>query len=90
MERLIDLNVDLLQAESRDERARIYAGKERDLKVMLVKASLPADEREFAKTLLETGSWLTKNNDPMAEAERFDDIADKVVVQHGRRQQRPG
>ena len=80
VERLLDLNLDLLQAESRAERDRIYAGQEPDLKVMLRKASLPADDREFAQSLLETSSWLTKNTDPMAEAERFNDIADKVVV----------
>ncbi len=37
-------------------------------------------ERELAETLLENGSWMAKNEDPMAEAERFNDIADKLVV----------
>src|SRR5207302_5553476 len=45
----------------------------------LAKVKVGSDDRDLVDTLLENSAWLTKNNDPMAEAERFNDIADKLV-----------
>lgn len=78
--RLIEWNLDLTQAQSREERQRIYTEQVNGLKATLARADLPREDREWAEMLLENSHWLTRNNDPTAEADRFSDIADKVVA----------
>ena len=77
--RLTDLNVDLAQIRSRDERERIYTGQAANLQATVTRTNLPPEDRELAETLLENSSWLAKNDDAMAAADRFSDIADKLV-----------
>lgn len=79
VERLVDWNLDLAQTRSPDERQRIYIGQAADLQATVTKTLLPPEDRELAETLLENSSWLARNDDPMAAADRFNDIADKVV-----------
>jgi hypothetical protein len=77
---LIDWNLDVAQAATPKERTRLYDEKAADLKATVAKTNLPREDRELAQTLLETSSWLTRNDDPLAVADRFNDIADKLVV----------
>jgi hypothetical protein len=80
VERLIDWNLDLSRTRSRDERSRLYSGQVADLKATLAKAELPPEDRALAQTLLENSSWLAEHDDPVAEADRFNDIADQLVT----------
>ena len=79
VDRLVELNVDLAQSATPEERQQIYEEKAASLKVTLASAKLAPDDRELAETLLENSKWLTRNDDPMAAADRFNDIADQFV-----------
>lgn len=81
VERLIEWNLDLTQARSREDRNRIYDEQAVRLKATLASAELPAEDRKFAQTLLDNSAWLATNVDPAAEADRFDAIAEKLVTQ---------
>jgi hypothetical protein len=80
VERLVDWDLDITQARTADARLTLYDAQHRDLQALVVKTHLSPEDRELANSLLETGSWLTRNDDPMAEAERFSELADKVLV----------
>jgi len=45
------------------------------------RAPLPADQKQLAVKLLENGSWLSSNPDPLDGAERFDEVAGLVLDQ---------
>jgi hypothetical protein len=79
VDRLIDWNLDLAQAPSPTERSRIYTEQVDAMRGALRRAKLPGSEQELAEKLLENGSWLAENNDPTAEADRFNDVADKLL-----------
>jgi hypothetical protein len=74
--RLVDLNLDLTQAPLA-ERAQLFAHSAEPLKRDLQRADLPAEDRELAEQLLANGSWLVENDDPLAQADRFNDLADR-------------
>src|SRR5262249_21631097 len=76
---LIEWNLDLSQAESADERSQIFADQAAKLKAALQKTNLPPEDRELAETLWENGAWLAENEDPLAEADRFTAVADRLV-----------
>lgn len=80
VDRLVELNVDLAQSATPEERTRIFEEKAGELKVTLASAKLAPGDRELAESLLENGKWLTGNADPMAAADRFNDLADKFVT----------
>lgn len=79
-ERLLEWNLELTQANTPAERNRIYAEQAAALKATLAQADLPAEDRKLAESFLDTGSMLAKNVDRAAEAERFGDLADKLVA----------
>ncbi|MBI2803517.1 MAG: hypothetical protein HYX68_00860 [Planctomycetes bacterium] len=79
VESLIDWNLDIAKAPPFEERGRIYSEKVASLKITMAKTDLKPTERELADSILETSTWLTKNDEPVAKAERFDEIADKIV-----------
>ena len=79
VERLVDWNLDLAQAGSRAERDRVYLAQAGQIKAALAKTKLATPDRELAETLLENGVWLTSHDDPVSEADRFTDIADRLV-----------
>src|SRR5205823_1756593 len=80
VERLIDWNLDLTQARTPEERSRIYDEQAAELKDKLAQADLPPEDRKLAESLLENSALLSKNIDPIAEANRFSDIIDKLVA----------
>jgi hypothetical protein len=80
VDRLVELNVNLTQTANAEERTRIYEEEAGPLQVTLASANLAPDDRALAESLLANGKWLTRNADPMAEAERFNDIADQFVT----------
>ena len=84
VERLVDWNLDLTQAPSAADRSRIYSGQASALRAAVQKATLPEDDRELAESLLATAPWLTEHDDPLAEADRFNDMADKLMKRMSR------
>ena len=80
VDRLVDWNLKLTQAKSPEERNRIYAELAPQLKDAVQKTDMPADDRALAESLLENGTWLAGNDDPVAEADRFNDVADKLLA----------
>lgn len=79
VERLVDWNLDLARSGSADERSRIYVDQAARLEEAVKDASLPVDERELADSLLKNAPWLAANRDPLAEADRFNEVADSLV-----------
>jgi hypothetical protein len=78
--RLCEWNLELAEAHTPGERNRIYDEQAANLKATLAKAELTLEDREIAETLLANGAFLINNDDPIAEADRFNDIADKLVA----------
>jgi hypothetical protein len=79
IEELIDWNLNLAQAPDAVERGRIYSEKEANLKLASQNAKLTPEDRELVGMLLDNGSWLASNSDPVDTAERFSTVADKLV-----------
>lgn len=80
VEQLVGWNLEIAQAQTPAERQAIYDIQAVNMKGLLTNSKLSQEDRELAQTLVETGAWLTNNNDPMAEAERFGAIADKLLA----------
>jgi hypothetical protein len=81
IEKLVDWNLELAQAETPAERAQIYTKQEAAFKKAVEKSKLSAEERELADLLLDNSTFLATNDDPMAEAERLSTVSDKLVEQ---------
>jgi hypothetical protein len=79
IEQLVDWNLSLAQAPDQTERARIFADKETQLKQASQNAKLTPEERELVGLLLETGSKLATDADPVDSAEQLSNVADKLV-----------
>lgn len=79
VERLVDWNLELARAPSADERTRIYADQASALAREVRRASLSSEDEELATSLLADAPWLAHNADPLAEADRFNALADKLL-----------
>lgn len=79
IEELIDWNLHLAQTPSLSERSQIYANRQGQLRLAVFRSRLPVEERALADLLLANGSWLVANDDPLDEAERFSNVADRLV-----------
>jgi hypothetical protein len=79
VEQLIDWNLQLSEAPTPAERTRIYAQQAAAFKEGVQQAQLAEEERDLAEKLLDTGSWLVEHDDPLDEADRFDEVADRLV-----------
>jgi hypothetical protein len=82
--KLVDWNVDLAEADSAEERAEINdeaATLREEVQKELEGSNLSPEDRELADKLMKNGTWLVAHteSDPLAEAERFEDIADKLL-----------
>jgi hypothetical protein len=81
VEQLIDWNLDLADSSTADERQHLHDEQARPLRSAVEHAGLPAADRDLAETLLETGEFIaTTQADPMTQADRFNDLADKLVA----------
>ena len=79
MERLVDWNLRLADVETPAERGRIYADHAPALASEVERAGLPAGDRELADALLENAPRMALQADPLADADRFDDLADRLL-----------
>ena len=84
VERLIDWNLSLAHAPSAGERGRIYAGHASDFADEVGRAALPAEDRELVRSLLEKAPELVREPDALVEADRFDDLAEKLLARMNR------
>ena len=77
VERLVDWNTDLTNADVKT-RKRLLAENAVKFHRELQSPQLPADERELAQELFESGLFLATHNDLAAEAERINNLADRM------------
>jgi hypothetical protein len=81
IDRLLNWNLALTQSTSAADRTQLYNEQAEALKSNLQVAALLADDRDLAETLLANASWMAEHDDPVAEADRFNDVADKLLAQ---------
>lgn len=79
MERLVDWNVRLSDAGTRGEREELYREQATTLRQDMTKTVLSDAERALAERLLANGAFLVESEDPLNEAERFQDLADHLM-----------
>jgi hypothetical protein len=80
VDQLVDWNLELADASGPAERQQLYSTRAASFDSAVRTASLNADDRQLATLLLEQGSWLAKNDDPVDEAEHFSELADQFVA----------
>jgi len=79
LDSLVDWNVRLTQAPSPDARRRLYREQRGALEARASKAGLRGEPSLLANALLENGQWLAAHADPLDEAARFNDLADRLM-----------
>jgi hypothetical protein len=77
VDRLIDLNLQMTNADAKD-RKRLLDEQEEYLLGDLQKSRLSDEEQQFARELLENCYYLAENDDPIEEANLITDLADKI------------
>jgi hypothetical protein len=80
LDRLLAWNLALTQLDSPAERAQLYNAQAPALKASLQEAALLADDQDLADTLLANAAWLAEHDDPVTEADHFNDVADKLLA----------
>lgn len=80
VDQLVDWNLDLAEVSAPQDRQKLYTTRVAAFDSAVRTASLNPEERQLATLLLEQGSWLAKNSDPVDEAEHFSELADQFVV----------
>lgn len=79
IDKLVEWNLRLAKSESSDERHEFYAASAEALKQRTTRAPLDAGDRRQANALIQNGAFLADNADPLAEADRFSDVADIMI-----------
>lgn len=80
VDQLVDWNLDLSEANAPQDRQKLYTARVAAFDSAVRTASLNPEERQLATLLLEQGSWLARNTDPVDEAEHFSELADQFVA----------
>ena len=83
VERLVDWNLNLARTPLPADRDRLYAGQAESLQDKVRRTELPDEERGLAESLLENAPWLARNDDPLAVAGLFHDVADQLLTRMG-------
>jgi hypothetical protein len=78
VDRLVEWNLAIAEADSPAERQRRYADQAAHLESELRAGPVPAADAELARALFTNGTWLAGNDDPLAAAERFTDLTDRA------------
>ena len=79
VDRLIDWDLELAEAPASQQPA-IFSARASALQSEVHSASLSEDDRELASTLLQHGTWLCVNSDPVDRAEKFSDLSDLILA----------
>jgi hypothetical protein len=80
LDKLVVWNLRLTQSVSPAERRKLYAISAESVKQQTGQASLTSADRKDAEALLQNGAFLADNQDPLAEADHFSDVADLLVT----------
>jgi hypothetical protein len=80
VERLVDWNLQLAELPAPAQRDAVYQREVVEIKAMLASAGLGPEDHDLTQALLDNGAWLTRHHDPLDAADRFNDIAEKVVA----------
>lgn len=80
VDRLVVWDLEIAQAPTPDDRRVIFESRAPSMQGLIIKARLCSEDQELANSLVDTGVWLTEHDDPMAQAERFGEIADKILA----------
>jgi hypothetical protein len=83
VERLVDWNLSLARTSLPADRDRLYAGQAESLQDKVRRTELPAEERRLAESLLESAPLLAHDDDPLAAAGLFHDVADQLLTRMG-------
>jgi hypothetical protein len=81
LDNLVDWNIELADADTVADRQQLYAAHASELQQMARECTLAPDAHELADCLLQNSAHLTRQNDPLQEAEGFADVA-TVLVRH--------
>lgn len=81
VDRLVDLNVRLAGTSSPQERTQILSSSGDLLKQATDDSKPQTGETDLARKLVDDGRWLAHNEDPLAEVDRFEDMADLLLKQ---------
>ena len=80
LDKLVVWNLRLTQSDSPAERHKLYAISAESVKQQTGEASLSSVDRQNADALLQNGAFLVHNQDPLAEADHFSEVADLLVT----------
>lgn len=75
---LVNWNVLLSELSELPQRQAVYTQRATDLSDRFRQSRLEPTDREIVEALLANGSWLRDHNDPIDEAGRFNDLADRL------------
>lgn len=84
VEQMVEWNVSLAQADTPEERAELYAQQATLFRKALDRPSLSAEDKRLAQELMDNGTFLAQNDDPLAAADRLNLVADHLVEQMNR------
>ena len=79
IDQLIAWNLDLSQVRDKNERQRLFQARHDSIITEVQSSPLGDEEKQLAGKLLDTAAWLTENDDPLDEADRFSELADDMV-----------
>jgi hypothetical protein len=79
VERLVEWNLALAEAPTLEERKKLYAEKAKEFTEAVAGSQLSPEDKDLSKLLLDNGTWLASNDDPVTEADRFNGVADKLL-----------
>lgn len=80
---LVEWNLRLAEHNNKLERQRLYAARAEAERQLAMHAHLNADDRRQADSLIQSGEFLSTNEDPLAEADHFSQIADVLITKMG-------
>ena len=80
VDRLIDWNLQLADAPVPTDRDAIFAARAAVLESEVKSESLTDEDRQLASNLLEHGTWMCVNTDPLDRAEKFSDLAELILL----------
>src|SRR5262245_59672793 len=78
-DQLIAWNLYLSQVRDKNERQRLFQARHDSIITEVQSSPLGDEEKQLAGKLLDTAAWLTENDDPLDEADRFSELADDMV-----------
>lgn len=81
VDRLVEWNLQLADTASLEERQVLYDVNVGQFRQLADKEPAGSEDSPLMRTLLDNGAWLCRNNDPLAEAEKFNVVADVLVDQ---------